>query len=434
MNHSGYVLKNGEIINPESGASFIGTVIIDGEKITGIEKGCVEDVGDRSVIDCTDKWIVPGLIDLHVHLREPGFEWKETIESGARCAVAGGYTSLCCMPNTNPAIDHAEVATFIREKARDAAFAKVFPIGAVSKERKGNELAPLYELREAGCIAFSDDGDPIWDAGVMRRSLEIAKDIGAPICCHEEDKSLSCCGSMDECGHSYRLGITGFPGVAEDVMIARDIELARVTGGHVHICHVSTARGALLIQRAKEDGIHVTAEVTPHHLVFTHADVDGVDTAYKMSPPLRAHEDVLALREALASGVIDCIASDHAPHEADSKDCEFEEAAMGILGLQTNLPIALRLVKEGILSKERAIAALSSSAARIISLQAGELKRGAAADIAIVDPTVRWNFSSAVNLSKSTNSPFLGQDFIGRAIETFVDGKRFQNHIEKQNN
>jgi len=429
MTHPGYVLRNGDIVNPESTDSFVGTVIVDGDKITGIEKGDVEDVGDRETIDCTGKWIIPGLVDLHVHLREPGFEWKETIESGAKCAVAGGYTSLCSMPNTNPAIDHAEVASFIREKAKEAGFAKVFPIGAVSKERKGNDLAPLYELREAGCIAFSDDGDPVWDAGVMRRSLEIAKDIGAPICCHEEDKSLSCCGSMDECGHSYRLGITGFPGVAEEVMIARDIELARVTGGHVHICHVSTARGALLIQRAKEDGIHVTAEVTPHHLMLSHLDVDGIDTSYKMSPPLRAPADVLALREALASGVIDCIASDHAPHEPDSKDCEFEEAAMGILGLQTNLPIALKLIHDSVLTRERAIQALSFSAAKIVSLEAGMLRPGRPADIAIIDPNQKWTFSNSLNLSKSQNTPFLGEEFIGRAIETFVDGKRFQNSI-----
>ncbi|MCB0331211.1 MAG: dihydroorotase, partial [Bdellovibrionales bacterium] len=424
-----YILANGTIINPSGGKSAVGSVLIEGKKILGIELGSIEP-SEAEVIDCTGKWIVPGLIDLHVHLREPGFEWKETVETGSRAAVAGGYTTVCCMPNTEPAIDHAEVAQIIASRARDAGLAKVVPIGAVSKGRIGKELAPLYELRDAGCLAFSDDGDPVWDAGMMRRALEIARDLGAPICCHEEDKSLSCCGSMDECGHSFKLGIPGWPAVAEEVMIARDIELARTTGGSVHLCHVSTARGALLVERAKQDGISVTAEVTPHHLMLTHLEVDGVNTAFKMSPPLRSPEDVEGLRAALASGVIDCIASDHAPHESDSKDVEFEAASMGILGLQTNLPIALKLVRDGVISKERAVEALSVRPAEIFSLEAGVLKKGAAADLVVVDPEQKWIFSKSNNKSKSMNSPFLGREFAGGPVETFVDGKRFINELE----
>ncbi|MCI5065147.1 dihydroorotase [bacterium] len=421
-----YLLSAGEIVGGGSASSQEGSILISDGKIEAVEYGSTPEVSDDyEEIDCRGKWLIPGLIDVHVHLREPGYEWKETVKSGAEAAVAGGYTAVCCMPNTEPTLDHAEVVRFVREQGQQAGLAKVLPIGAVTQSRKGEVLAPLYELREAGCVAFSDDGDPVWDAGVMRRSLEVAKDLGVPICCHEEDKSLSCNGAMDECAHSYALGIRGWPAVAEEVMIARDIELARTTGGAVHLCHVSTARGALLVERAKNDGIAVTAEVTPHHLMLSHRDVDGVDTAYKMSPPLRSEEDVEGLRVAVANGVIDCIASDHAPHEPDSKEVEFEAATMGILGLQTNLPIVLQLVADGVLSKERAIAALSSRPAKIFGLDGGVLQRGKIADLVVVDPGSRWSFDVSSNRSLSRNSPFLGTEFPGTALYTFVDGRKF---------
>ncbi len=333
------------------------------------------------------------------------------------------------MPNTSPTIDNAEVSRFVLSRAELASLANVHPIGAVTVGRKGHELAPLYELAEAGCVAFSDDGDPVWDAGIMRRALEISRDLKTPITCHEEDTSITGGGSgigggvMDECGRAFRLGLPGMPAVAEEVHIARDIELARETGGHVHICHLSTARGALLVKRGKEDGINVTAEVTPHHLFFSNEDVDGVDTNFKMSPPLRSAEDVQALRQALSDGVIDCIASDHAPHERDSKECEFQNAAMGIIGFQTTLPLTLSLVRDGVLSKERAIEALSTSPAHVFNLEAGAIKAGQQADIAIIDPEKSWKYTRDNNFSKSSNTPFFGTEFQGVTTTTLVNGK-----------
>lgn len=417
------LIENGTLIDPASG--------VEGSFSLVIESGIIRDVlaaGEtregsfEQRIDASGLWIVPGLIDLHVHLREPGQEWKETVETGARAAVAGGFTSICCMPNTEPALDSGELITFIDERARRAGLANVFTIGAVSLGREGKKLAPLLEMRSAGAVAFSDDGDPVWNAGMMRRALEWARELGCPISCHEEEKTISCHGCMNESALSERLGLRGMPKVAEDVMIARDIELARETGGQVHFCHVSTARGVELIRRAKNDGIPVSAEVTPHHLFLTEEAVGNYDTAAKLSPPLRNQDDITALREGLADGTIDAIASDHAPHEPDSKEVEFSEAAFGILGFQTSLPLALELVREGVLSRQRAIEALSASPARAFGLEGGTLKKGAAADITLIDPDKEWTFSRDIVLSKSFNSPFLGRSFTGKADSVFVGG------------
>ena len=430
MSEESYILADGEIIDPDSGKTQRGSILVENGTIAEVDFSKQLKMDGVETVDCANLWIAPGLVDIHVHLREPGYEWKETVRSGVEAAISGGYSTVCCMPNTLPAIDHAEVASFIREQSKNCQLSEVFPIGAVTLKRAGKELAPLYELKDAGCVAFSDDGDPVYDSGIMRRALEIAKDLNVPICCHEEDFDLSCRGAMDECGHSYALGVRGWPAVAEEVMVSRDIELARMTGGPVHFCHVTTARGALLISRAKDDGVPVTAEVTPHHLFLDHTMVDGVDTNYKMSPPLRSPDDVIALREALASGVIDCVASDHAPHEPDSKEVEFESAPMGIIGLQTNLPLVLRLVMEGVLSKERAFDTLSTAPSRVFRLPDRGIAKGARADIVVIDPLKEWEYSPELNPSKSQNTPFFGERFTGAVTMTIVSGKRSKVHCE----
>jgi len=326
------------------------------------------------------------------------------------------------MPNTVPVNDTAIVTSYILEKSREINLARVLPIGAVSKGSLGKELAPLTELREAGCIAFSDDGEPIYDSGLMRRALEWCKMLGAVISCHEEDKCLTRGGAMNESPVSARLGLPGMPTVAEDVMVARDIELARYTKCRVHICHVSTARSLELIRRAKYDGIDITCEVTPHHLHLTDEDVGEYDTKSKMSPPLRSEEDVIALREGLREGTIDAIASDHAPHDHDTKCVEFCKASFGIIGLQTNLPLILDFVRDRTISAMRAIDILSTGPAKVFGINGGTLKEGALADIAILDPDKEWIFGSDQIVSKSKNSPFIGKSMKGVAEHVIVDG------------
>ena len=417
------LLEGGLVIDPASGIEAEQDILIIDGKIKEVAKpGNFAALKDVKRIKASGRWITPGLIDLHVHLREPGQEWKETIESGTTAAILGGYTTVCCMPNTTPVNDHAEITNFIKLKASQSGRARVLPIGSVSRDLKGKEMAPLSELHAAGCVAFSDDGEPVFDSGLMRRALEWCRMLGVPISCHEEDKCLSCSGSMNESPLSARMGLTGSPKVAEEVMIARDIELARTTAARVHFCHVSTARGAELIRRAKRDGIPVSAEVTPHHLLLTQEMVEGYNTSAKMNPPLRDRADCEALIEALADGTIDAVASDHAPHERDRKECPFTEAAFGILGLQTSLPLVLELVRSGRISRARAVAALTSSPANAFNLPFGSLKVGATADVCIIDPLKRWQFKREVCQSLSFNSPFVGRELIGQAEYVIVGG------------
>jgi dihydroorotase len=406
---------------------------IVGERDILIEGGLIKDcatpgtfksIQGAAVVDARGKWVVPGLVDVHVHLREPGFEWKETVETGATAAAWGGFTTILCMPNTRPVNDHAEITRFIVERAKSCAGARVLPIGAVSMGLEGKEMALLAEQREAGCVAFSDDGEPIFNAGMMRRALEWSKMLGVPVCCHEEDKNLSCGGCMNESALSLQMGLRGMPKVAEEVMIARDIELARTTGAHVHICHVSSGRSVELVRRAKNDHINVTAEVAPHHLVLTEESVRGYNTNAKMSPPLREQYECAALIQGLADGTIDCVASDHAPHHWDAKEVEFDKAAFGILGVQTTLPIMLELVQKGLVPKERALEAMSSAPARAFKLEgAGSLAAGARADVCVIDPSAKWKFSKETILSKSKNTPFLDHEFTGQAELVLVGGE-----------
>lgn len=417
------VIEGGLLIDPASGRDGHFDLLLEQGVVAAVEKpGVFSAKGDVRRVRADGKWVIPGCVDLHVHLREPGEEWKETVQTGAEAAVLGGYTSICCMPNTKPANDSAEVTRYILEKAKSAQAARVLPIGAISVERKGKQLAPYSELAKAGCVAFSDDGDPVADAGLMRRALEWCLMLGLPIACHEEDRNLSCGGCMNESPLSLGMGLKGFPGVAEDVMIARDIELARFTKGKVHICHVSTARGVELIRRAKNDGIAVTCEVAPHHLVLSEESVATFDTNYKMMPPLKGHDDIRGLMAGLADGTIDAIASDHAPHDRDSKLVEFSRATVGILGLQTSLPLLVEMCNAGILSRSRMVDLLSYGPSKSFGLPYGSLQVGRTADVVVLDPQRQWRFSEEAVRSKSKNSPFVGKTLVGLAEHVFVGG------------
>lgn len=424
MNLTKTIISGGKVIDPGSGIYERKDVLITGERIEAVDSpGAFSGVTGARTVDATGQIVTPGLIDIHVHLREPGFEWKETIATGTDAAVAGGFTTVCCMPNTKPINDTAQVTEFILEAAAKAARARVLPIGAITLGSKGESLAPMGELRDAGCVAFSDDGRPVGNAGIMRRALEYSLMLDTVLTVHEEEITLSEGFSMNESVLSVKMGLKGMPDAAENVMIARDIELARLTGARVHFCHVSTARGVTLIRRAKEDGISVTAEVAPHHFTLDESLVEGFNTAGKMSMPLRSQVDIEALLQGLQDGVIDAIASDHAPHEADSKNCEFEKASFGIIGFQTTLPLTLAQVRAGKLSLERAIEALTESPARCLGLTPNRIHAGAIADITLIDLEKSFALTSERIRSKSHNTPFLGATLQGLAMRTFVGGR-----------
>ena len=419
------LLRGGRVLDPALSLDGPMDVLVEDGKIKAVDKpGQFAGASAGEIIDCSGKLVVPGLIDIHVHLREPGQEWKETVATGAAAAVAGGFTTVCCMPNTLPAIDNASVAELVYDRAAAADLCRVFPIGAITVGRHGEALAPMLELREAGCVAFSDDGAPVTNSQIMRKALEYNLMLGAVLAVHEEDTYLSEGFAMNESPMSLKLGLRGMPEASENVMIARDIELARLTGGRVHFCHVSTARGAQLIERAKQDGIPVTAEVMPHNLVADDELLAEYDTNLKMSMPLRSKADCQALIEALAKGVIDCVATDHAPHEFDSKRVEFDRASFGTLGLQTAVPVLMQLVREGKLTLARAIESLTSSPARCFNLEANSLKAGKPADITVIDLEKRITFSEEMIRSKSKNSMFLGWQLQGVAVKTIVAGKQ----------
>jgi len=418
------ILTGGRVIDPANNIDGENDLLVEDGKIAAVGKpGSFSSKKEAREISVKGQLVTPGLVDIHAHLRDPGQEWKETIETGRKAAEVGGFTTICCMPNTKPLNDVASITRYIITKASERVGARVLPIGCISKGLQSEIMAPLLELTEAGCVAFSDDGRPVTDPNLMRRALEYSLQFDGILTCHEEDLSLSRGFSMHEGLVSVRLGLKGMPDAAENVTIARDIELSRLTGGRVHFCHVTTARGALLIKRAKEDGIRVTGEVTPHHFTMTHEDVEGFNTNAKMSPPLRTKEDVEALLKYLEEGVIDCIATDHAPHEYDSKHRDFPSASFGILGFQTALPLTLKKVSEGKLTLRRAIEALTSAPAKCFKLSAGTLSVGALADITVIDPKRVVKHTKEFIASKSKNTPFLGQEMVGHATKTFVGGE-----------
>jgi dihydroorotase len=415
------VIQGGHILDPGR-FNGIGDVVIDNGKIvaTGPE---VKVPPGATVYPAKGRLIVPGFVDLHVHFREPGFEYKETIQSGGASAVAGGFTTVCCMPNTNPVNDNQAITEFILERARAAGLANVLPIGAITKGSEGKELAEIGDLRRAGCVAISDDGKPVMNSLVMRRAMEYALAFDIPVVDHCEDLHLAEGGCMNEGLISTELGLPGIPAAAEDIMVARNVSLAELTGAHLHLAHISTAGSVRIVREAKSRGIRVTAEACPHHFTLTEEVVRGFNTLAKMNPPLRTWQDVQAIKEGLRDGTIDVIATDHAPHAAQEKQQGFTEAPFGIVGLETALSLTLALVEEGILSLESAIEKLSTAPARAFGLSKGTLAVGADADLAIIDPQAHWEVDPIKFRSKSRNTPFAGWKVKGLVVRTFVAGR-----------
>jgi len=374
-------------------------------------------------IDAGGLIVTPGLIDMHVHLRDPGLEYKEDIATGSRSAAAGGFTSVACMPNTSPVNDNKAVTSYIINKALSEALVNVFPVGAITKGSKGESLAEMGDLKEAGCVAVSDDGKPVVNAELMRRALEYAKGIGIMVISHSEELALVGEGVMNEGFTATELGLKGIPWAAEDAAVARDVYLAELTGAPVHIAHISTAGSARIIRNAKARGVKVTCETAPHYFTLTDEAVRGYNTNAKMNPPLRTESDLAAMKAALADGTIDAIATDHAPHHLDEKDVEFNVALNGIVGLETSLPLSLKLVEDGVLDLKALVSLMSCNPAKILGIERGTLKVGAVADVTIIDAAKTWQVSAEKLESKSKNSPFLGCQMKGAAAYTIVKGQ-----------
>ncbi len=422
------LIKGGRLLDPANGIDDQLDLLIEEGIVVAVGVGLNED--DAHILDVSNRLVVPGLIDIHVHLREPGYEYKEDVLSGTRAAVAGGFTSVACMPNTDPVNDNKTVTSYILQKAAEAGLANVFPVGAISKGLKGESLSEMGELGEAGCVAMSDDGRPVRDGEIMRRALEYASTFGLPVISHAEDLSLVSGGVMNDSFVATELGLKGIPWVAEDAMVARDVMLAEFTGARLHIAHVSTRGAVEIIRAAQKRGVMVTAEVTPHHFTLTDEAVRGYDTNAKMNPPLRSADDLAAIREGLADGTIGVIATDHAPHHRDEKNVEFNIALNGIVGLETALPLTLRLVDEGVLTLAEAIDRLSSGPARALGLHRGQLTAGHVADITVIDLDARWTLNAAQLQSKSKNTPFDGWSFKGAVSHTLVAGKLVFDRLE----
>ena len=414
-------VRNARVLDPSTGRDELLSLDMEGGRIVALAPE-PEGVPDE-VIEAGELWLAPGLVDLHTHLREPGQEYKEDIASGARAAARGGFTTVCCMANTDPVNDNTAVTAFIQQRAREAAVVRVHVIAAATRGLRGEIMSEMASLAEAGAVAFSDDGAVIMDASVMRRVLEYARGVGRPVIAHCEDLNLRGSGLVHEGPHATCSGLPGSPGEAETVMVARDLELARLAGAHLHIAHVSAARSVELIREAKAGGVRVTAEVTPPHLSLTDEATGGYDTNTKMAPPLRTARDREALRDGLADGTIDCLATDHAPHAAFEKDVEYSRAPFGVVGLETALPVLLELVREERLSPLEAMSRLSTRPARVLGLRAGTLEVGAPADLVLIDPDRVWKVEPATLVSRSKNSAFLGHELRGAAIRTYVAGE-----------
>jgi len=430
------LISGGHLLDPSQGIDKVGDLLITEDKIAWVgDKGAASPRPDLSSIDATGLVVCPGFVDLHCHLREPGFEDKETIATGTRAAARGGFTTICCMPNTNPPLDNQASIDYVRKTAETEGLVRVLPIGCITKGRQGKELTEMSELAEAGVIGFSDDGDPVSSSRIMSLAMDYSCALGLPIIEHCEDKELSDGGLMNDGWVSTRLGLNGIPTAAEEISVARDLALAQLTGARLHIAHVSTKGSVELIRRAKEEGIAVTAEATPHHLTLTEERVMGCqpgesnrltyDTSAKVNPPLRTEDDVAALIKALKDGVIDVIATDHAPHRLVDKMCEFGVAAFGISGLETALGCLMSLVHSGELDLITLISKLTLEPARIIGTKYGELgtlKPGCQADITLFDPNKEWVVNSHNFASKGKNTPFDGYQFKGKVMATIFAG------------
>ena len=419
------LIKNGYVVDPSQGVNAGRHVLIEDARISALLTPNEPLPSDVEIFDAAGCVVAPGFIDMHVHLREPGQEYKETIASGAAAGVTGGWTSICAMPNTDPVNDSAAVTGFIIEQGKRAGLANVFPVGAITKNQLGEELAEMGEMRAAGIVAVTDDGRPVPNAGLMRRAMEYARTFDLPVIDHCEDRSLAGRGVMHEGAWSLRLGLTGIPPLAEELDAERDCRLARITGARLHIAHASTAGSMEIVRRAKAAGADVTCEVMPHHWTLTDAACAAYDTNSKMNPPLRSEDHRQAILEGFRDGTIDVIATDHAPHHADEKALEFDHAPFGIIGLETAIGLALtHLVHEGVIDLARLVELCSTNPARILKLDGrGTLKPGAHADITILDPDLRWTYRATDSRSKSRNTPFDNSELMGAVVATIVSGR-----------
>lgn len=417
------LLKNGRVVDPSRNLDAVADVVIENGRVLRVGPNAAASFStdrDVRVVDCTGKWILPGMVDIHTHMREPGFEYKEDIRSGTKAAAIGGFTTICAMPNTNPTNDNRAITEMMVSRAKEAGVVRFHPIGAVTRKLEGKELTEMADLRDGGCVAVSDDGKCVLHSGVMRRALEYAGTFDVPVIQHAEDHHLTEGAQMHEGAISTRLGLKGWPRVAEDHIVARDLMLTEMTRAKYHVAHISSKGAVAFVREAKSRGIRATAEVTPHHLTLTDESVLGYQTACKVNPPLREAEDRDALIAALADGTIDCIATDHAPHAPSEKDAEFSEAPNGMIGLETALPLMLELVHSKRVTLSRMVEALTVAPARIVGLPVGTLAEGALGDAIIVDPDVEWTVESFA--SKSSNSPFVGRKVRGRVLTTIVNG------------
>ncbi len=417
-------ITNGYVIDPATQVNAGKNLLIENGRVVGLVNRSEPAPEDAKLIDATGLIVAPGFIDLHVHLREPGQEYKETIATGASAAVAGGWASICAMPNTDPVNDNPAVTRFVIEKGRAAQLANVFPIGAITKASAGKELAEMGEMKSAGIVAVSDDGRPVPAPGMMRRAMEYANGFDLTVVDHCQEPSLSAGGVMHEGRWSLILGMRGIPAAAEEVDAVRDCVLAKLTGSRVHLAHVSTRGAIAAVRRAKENGVRVTCEVAPHHWTLTDEAVAEYDTNTKMNPPLRSQDHIDAILDGMKDGTIDAIATDHAPHHLDEKGLEFDQAPFGITGLETAVGLAFELVQSGVISLERVVEMCATNPARIFDLQdRGTFRAGAHADVTLLDPQLEWTFDIRKSKSRSRNTPFDGRRMQGAAVATIVGGR-----------